>query len=233
MEEIDLRTGSEVCVLVRVLQRNRTNSQFCYNYTAIHIYVYMCVCVYIYICVCVCVFKCCMCVFILRNQIVQLQRLAGVNTAGQASMLETQGRADAVVQVQRLYDDKIVPYLWEAILFVLFEPSTDQMRLTHIMEDNLFYSKCTNFFFILFYLFIFSYSRFLLLIYYAYQCIYVNPNLPIHPTTMTTSRFPPLGVHTFVLYICVSISALHTGSSVSFFQIPHICINIRYLFFSF
>ena len=43
----------------------------------------------------------------------------------------------------------------------------------------------------------------------------------------------PLGVHMFVLYICVSISALKTGSSVPFFWIPHTCINIRYLFFSF
>ena len=27
----------------------------------------------------------------------------------------------------------------------------------------------------------------------------------------------PLGVHTFVLYICVSVSALQAGSSVPFF----------------
>ena len=40
----------------------------------------------------------------------------------------------------------------------------------------------------------------------------------------------PLHVHTFVLYICVSISALQTGSSVPFFYIPHICVNIWYLF---
>ena len=55
-------------------------------------------------------------------------------------------------------------------------------------------------------------------LFYTYECIYVNPNLPIHPTT--TTRQPllsPLGVHTFVLYICVSISALQTGSSVPFF----------------
>ena len=40
-------------------------------------------------------------------------------------------------------------------------------------------------------------------------------------------------VHKSVLYICVSISALQTGSSVPFFQVPHICVSIRYLFFSF
>ena len=60
------------------------------------------------------------------------------------------------------------------------------------------------------------------------QCIYVNPNLPIHPSPTS-----PLGIHTFVLYVCVSISALQASSSVPFFQIPHIWVNIRYLFFSF
>ena len=36
----------------------------------------------------------------------------------------------------------------------------------------------------------------------------------------------PLGVHTFVLYFSVSISALQISSSVPFFQIPPICVNI-------
>ena len=63
------------------------------------------------------------------------------------------------------------------------------------------------------------------------QCVCVNPNLPTPPT-------PPapcfsLGIHTFVFYVCVSISALQTRSSIPFFQIPHICINTLYLFFSF
>ena len=43
--------------------------------------------------------------------------------------------------------------------------------------------------------------------------IYVNPNLPIHPA-------PPLlffGVHTFVLYACVSISALNKIIYTTFF----------------
>ena len=42
----------------------------------------------------------------------------------------------------------------------------------------------------------------------------------------------PLGVFKVVLYICVSISVLQTASSVPFFYIPHICVNIWYLFFS-
>ena len=38
--------------------------------------------------------------------------------------------------------------------------------------------------------------------------------------------------HKSVLYICVSIPSLQIGSSVLFFQIPYICVNIWYLFFS-
>ena len=54
--------------------------------------------------------------------------------------------------------------------------------------------------------------------FYTHQCIHVDPNLPVHHTTTTPPPpFSPLGVHTFVLYISVSISALQTGSSVPFF----------------
>ena len=35
------------------------------------------------------------------------------------------------------------------------------------------------------------------------------------------------GVHTFVLYICIPISALQMGSLVPSFSIPHISINIQ------
>ena len=59
------------------------------------------------------------------------------------------------------------------------------------------------------------YSR-LLAIYYIHSikkwCIYVNPNLPIHPTT-TPFLF---GIHAFVLY-SVSISALQIISPIPFF----------------
>ena len=58
-------------------------------------------------------------------------------------------------------------------------------------------------------------------LFYTQQCRYVNPRLPIYPTTIF-----PHGVHTLVLYVCVSISALQVSSSVPFFQIPHIFINI-------
>ena len=60
-------------------------------------------------------------------------------------------------------------------------------------------------------------------LFYTQQCMYVSPNLPIHLIPSS-----PRGIHTFVLYICVSISALHIGSPVPFLQILHICINIQY-----
>ena len=54
--------------------------------------------------------------------------------------------------------------------------------------------------------------------FYTHQCIHVNPNCLIHHTTTTTPPpLSPFGVHTLVLYICVSISALQTSSSVPFF----------------
>ena len=59
------------------------------------------------------------------------------------------------------------------------------------------------------------------------QYIYVNLNLPIHPAHTYL-----LYVQMSVLYVCVSIPAWQKGSSVSFFQIPHTCINRRYPSFS-
>ena len=54
--------------------------------------------------------------------------------------------------------------------------------------------------------------------FYTHQCIHVNPNRPIQHTTIPTSlQFSPLCVHMSILYICVSTSALQTGSSVPFF----------------
>ena len=41
----------------------------------------------------------------------------------------------------------------------------------------------------------------------------VNPKLSVPPT-----RASPFGIHTFVLYVCVSISALQTRSPLSFFS---------------
>ena len=56
-------------------------------------------------------------------------------------------------------------------------------------------------------------SRFSLLIYFRHSInsIYVNPNLPVHPTPTS-----PLGVHMFDLYICDSVSALQRSSLIPF-----------------
>ena len=53
------------------------------------------------------------------------------------------------------------------------------------------------------------------------------------PTLIPSSSHHPLGVCTFILLcVCVSISALQIGLSAPWFWIPHMCINIQYLFFS-
>ena len=66
--------------------------------------------------------------------------------------------------------------------------------------------------------FIFLYSRFLLLIYFIHISVYMSIPISqfIPPPNSPPPAFP-LGVHTFVLYICVSISALQASSSVPFF----------------
>ena len=48
---------------------------------------------------------------------------------------------------------------------------------------------------------------------HIYVYIYVNPNLPIHPTLLLF----PLDIYKFVLNVCVSISVLQMASSLPFF----------------
>ena len=92
-----------------------------------------------------------------------------------------------------------------------------------------FMHRCMKAHVIFFYLFIFRIT-FLNFIYffiqqvlishqfYTHQCIHLNPNRPIlHTTIPMPPQLSPLGVHTFVLCICVSTSALQTSSSVPFF----------------
>ena len=80
--------------------------------------------------------------------------------------------------------------------------------------------------FILFYLFFYTAGSYQLSILYifVYTCQSQSPSSSHHhhPSLLLY----PLGVHTFVLYICVSISALLISSSVPFFQVPHTCVNI-------
>ena len=57
-----------------------------------------------------------------------------------------------------------------------------------------------------------------------YSCQSRSPNLSVHPTSVSS-----LGVHTFVFYICVAISALQIVSHLyHFFWIPRIYINTQY-----
>ena len=59
------------------------------------------------------------------------------------------------------------------------------------------------------------------------QCIYVNPNLPIHPTPLSI-----LVSKHFFFSLCVSISALKIRSSIPFFWIPiyMVICDIRFAF---
>ena len=80
--------------------------------------------------------------------------------------------------------------------------------------------KVLRTFFFNFILFIFLYSRFLLVIHFIHISVYMSiPISQFIPPPPPTTPLPlsPLGVHTFFLYICVSISALQTSSSVPFF----------------
>ena len=71
-------------------------------------------------------------------------------------------------------------------------------------------------------------SSFPLAIYFTFGSVYVSATLSLRPS------FPSLPcVLKSVLYICVFIPAMPLGSSVPFFQIPHMCVSIWYLFFSF
>ena len=65
------------------------------------------------------------------------------------------------------------------------------------------------------------YNRFSLIIYFIHSINNVYMSMPIFHLPF------PVGIYTFVLYICVSISVLPIKSSISFFWIPHICINIQ------
>ena len=68
-----------------------------------------------------------------------------------------------------------------------------------------------TYFFFFFFFFLISHQ------FYTHHCIHVNPNRPIQHTTIPTPpQFSPLGVHTFVLYICVwPISVMHIRLAIS------------------
>ena len=66
-------------------------------------------------------------------------------------------------------------------------------------------------------------------LFYRWWCVYVGPTLSIHPALL----FPHHAcVSMSILYVCISIPALEIASSVPFFYVPHIGINMWYLLFS-
>ena len=74
------------------------------------------------------------------------------------------------------------------------------------------------------------YSKFLLVVYFIHSInsVYMSIQSPNSSHPLFPTWYPCL-----VLYICVSISVLQIRSSIPFFKIPHICVNIWHLFFSF
>jgi hypothetical protein len=72
-----------------------------------------------------------------------LWRLTILKFSTQAIRLETQGKTNAVVQVERASAGTIFSYL-RIQFFFLFKISTDWMRPASIMEDNLLYSTFNN-----------------------------------------------------------------------------------------
>ena len=57
------------------------------------------------------------------------------------------------------------------------------------------------------------YSRFSLVIYFIYSINRVYMSIPV-PQFIPHSSLSPLGIHMFILYVCVSISSLQMCSSV-------------------
>ena len=85
--------------------------------------------------------------FILRTWLTWLGRLASPKSAGWTGRLETQKRASAVVQVQRSSHwkprkESMLPFKFNYLLlrgsqaFVLFRPSNDWVRPTHIWRAS-------------------------------------------------------------------------------------------------
>lgn len=81
----------------------------------------------------------------LRNWLTLLCGLASVKSAGQASRLETQGRADIAVWSRRQVcrQDSSFFTLRGCPSFLL-KPSTDWMRSTHTIQGDLHDSKPTD-----------------------------------------------------------------------------------------
>ena len=65
-------------------------------------------------------------------------------------------------------------------------------------------------------------------LFYIWSCICFNASLSSHPTPSFSHW-----VQKSVLYVCVSFATPHVGLLVPSFEVPYVCINTRYLSFSF
>ena len=100
--------------------------------------------------------------------------------------------------------------------FFDFKHSTLLRLLEKIVCPGVSFVIAAKFYFFLIYLFIYLYSRFLLVTYFIHISVYMSiPISQFIPPLL--APLSPFGFHTFVLYICVAISALQTSSSVPFF----------------
>ena len=71
-------------------------------------------------------------------------------------------------------------------------------------------------------------------LFHTWSCPYATLICESNATLSICPAVPfPSGIRKTVCYICVSIPALQIGSLVPFFQIPYICVQVQYLFFSF
>jgi hypothetical protein len=78
--------------------------------------------------------------FILRKQLTQFWRLTNLKSAGQAGRLVMHRMADvAILSVMAIWRQNSF-CLRESQTFLIW-PSPECMRLTHLMETNLLYSK--------------------------------------------------------------------------------------------
>ena len=107
----------------------------------------------------------------------------------------------------------------------------NHFQLIHLAKICFFVCFCILEFYFIYLFFIQQVLiSYLFYTYQVYMSISISQFVPPPPPPPLLS---PLGVHMLLLCICVSISTLQTSSCVPFFQIPHKCVNIRYLFFSF
>ena len=111
-------------------------------------------------------------------------------------------KGEFIKRIQECLQDTAEPEEW----------TSTRVAVSNILHIYLFLEgPAKSFFFKFLFICFFIQQVLVTCLFYAYWCVCVGPNLPIQPPPATS----PLGVHAFVLYICVSISAL---------QALHLCL---------